>query len=70
MGGDRMQEALKALHEGDFSRVAGLMLVYYDKAYEHSLSRRPEQPKYTLALEGRDVMKDAGILMNFAKNII
>lgn len=70
MGGDRMQEALKALENKDFSLVAELMLVYYDKAYEYSLSRRPEQPKHSLALEGRDVTKDAGLLMNFAKNII
>ena len=68
MGGDRMQDALKALYRGDYSHVAGLMLVYYDKAYEYSLSRRPEQPNYPLILEGRDLTKDAGLLRNFADN--
>ncbi len=70
MGGDRMQEALKALHCEDYCRVAELMLVYYDKAYEFSLSRRPDQPRYSLAIEGKEITKNAVLLMNFAKNII
>lgn len=70
MGGDRKQDALKALYSENFYRVAELMLVYYDKAYEYSLLRRPEQPKYTLLLEGRDLASDATLLLDFATKII
>ena len=40
LGGKDTQETLKALEEGDFRKVAEIMLGYYDKGYEMSMGRR------------------------------
>lgn len=47
IGGDKYKIALEALGAGNFRLVAELMLGYYDKAYEHSLSGRFAESVFT-----------------------
>jgi len=47
LGGARTQEALQALDDGDYRKVADITLEYYDKSYAKSLGRR-ESPVMTL----------------------
>ncbi|MCE1197393.1 MAG: tRNA 2-selenouridine(34) synthase MnmH [Marinilabiliales bacterium] len=46
MGGKATQDALEALLDGDFRTVADLTLIYYDKTYAFSMTRResPSNP--------------------------
>mgnify|MGYP005844463159 CR=1 FL=1 len=44
LGGLRVQQAIQALYEGDFMKVADISLQYYDKAYGFGISKR-EQSK-------------------------
>jgi len=41
MGSYQSSEAMRALQNNDFRKVAEITLAYYDKLYENSLSRRP-----------------------------
>jgi len=47
LGGDRTKEALQALDDEDYRKVADITLQYYDKSYAKSLGRR-EPPVLTL----------------------
>jgi len=40
LGGQHFKTALEALYTGDFAKVADISLDYYDKAYNHGLSKR------------------------------
>lgn len=48
LGGQRTQEALAALEAGDLETACRISLHYYDRAYRHSLERRPQQQQRTL----------------------
>ena len=43
MGGARTKQALEAIDKNDFEFVADLVLSYYDKSYQHSVSGRISQ---------------------------
>lgn len=42
LGGTRTREAVAAIESGDYARAAAISLEYYDKAYMHGQSKRPE----------------------------
>jgi len=48
LGGEKTREAMKAIDEGDFHTAVDITLGYYDKAYEHGLSKRHEATLYPL----------------------
>ena len=50
LGGARTTEALAAIRDGDFDRVADNVLTYYDKAYNYAIERRPHQEKHSFEL--------------------
>jgi tRNA 2-selenouridine synthase len=54
LGGTRCNEAMKLLDSGDFHSLAGLLLGYYDKAYNHAVSRRLCQDIVYLKSEADD----------------
>jgi tRNA 2-selenouridine synthase len=43
LGRPRTLEALQAIETGEFGKVAGNILTYYDKAYQFAIERRPGQ---------------------------
>ena len=59
LGGTRTKEALAALDEGNFETVAAIVLAYYDKAYQFSMTRRKNSAVLDLNIQGRDQEQDA-----------
>ncbi len=44
LGGQHLKAAIEALDAGDYARAAEIALVYYDKAYQHSIERKTRCP--------------------------
>ena len=59
LGGERTKETLKAIDEGNFSRAAGLVLEYYDRAYLFGLRNKPEELIYYVQTDTSDVRTNA-----------
>ena len=68
LGGQYLKEALKALENGDLQTVAGLALRYYDKAYAHGASQRPQENIFELKLEKDKPEENAQKILDFVKN--
>ncbi len=54
LGGDHYKNAMEALEQDDFKKVAALTLHYYDKAYVHGLEQRPKEQIQQLVLQTLD----------------
>lgn len=67
LGGSRLNEALVALENNRFDRVAAIVLAYYDKAYQFSLDRRPEQKIHSLRLSGGNLKEQGALILEFTK---
>lgn len=52
LGGQHLKEALQELELSHFTRVAEITLNYYDKAYQHGLSKREDQSIHPVVLQG------------------
>ncbi|HDR90132.1 MAG TPA: tRNA 2-selenouridine(34) synthase MnmH [Bacteroidetes bacterium] len=59
LGGERWQQAMKALEQNDFHTVADIALQYYDKAYRYGLSRRDPKTLFTVHSDNADPRKTA-----------
>ncbi len=59
MGGQFLKEALQYLEKGDLQTVAGIALRYYDKAYAHGASQRPQENVFEIVLEKDEPEKNA-----------
>ncbi len=59
LGGAGTKEALSALEAGRFDVVASLVLAYYDKAYQFSVSRRINKEVIDIPVSGSDINADA-----------
>lgn len=59
MGGLHFNMAIEALEAREYTTVADLSLVYYDKAYLFGLSKREPQKVYTLSLSEEDTVTKA-----------
>ncbi|VAW29652.1 hypothetical protein MNBD_BACTEROID07-1948, partial [hydrothermal vent metagenome] len=70
LGGQYLKEALKALENGDMKTVAGLTLRYYDKAYTHGASQRPQENIFELELEKDEPEENVQIILEFVKEKI
>ena len=53
LGGLKTKEAEKALHDGDYRKVADITLEYYDKAYGYGLNKRDDS-KITIVTVDED----------------
>lgn len=51
LGGARTKEALEALDNEDFAKVANLTLKYYDKTYQYGLSTRNSETVFPISLK-------------------
>lgn len=63
LGGLRTKEALKALEENDFRKVADIALQYYDKSYAKSLSQR-NKPVWSFSEDEDNPVATAEKLIN------
>ena len=57
LGGQNTKEARSAIDRGDFHTVADITLAYYDKAYEHAVSRKASK-KIVDFTPGNDIPAD------------
>jgi tRNA 2-selenouridine synthase len=55
LGGLKAKSALEYLRKGDFRKVAGLMLSYYDKTYSYSLRARNQEKIYAVNINSSDL---------------
>ncbi len=65
LGGTTVKIIHEALDRNDFSTVVQLVLDYYDKAYEHAVSRRPGREIHDLPLTGNNPLANALIILGF-----
>ena len=68
LGGTRTKQAITAVDSNDFEAVAELVLTYYDKAYDHAVSRRMNQKITTIKLLTDDPLQNAKDILNCYKN--
>ncbi len=68
LGGQYLKEALKELENGKLQTVAGLTLRYYDKAYAHGASQRPQENVFELVLEKDKPEENAKVILEFVKS--
>jgi tRNA 2-selenouridine synthase len=68
LGGQVTKEALTALAQLDYARVADLTLDYYDKAYQHGVSTRPAGKVQTVPISGDDPAATARLLVDWANS--
>ena len=66
MGSYQAREVLIALQNDDFEKVADITLVYYDKLYENSLTRRPVKRIVNIPLDSGGVKEHAEIIITHA----
>jgi tRNA 2-selenouridine synthase len=67
LGGQYLKEALKALENKDMQTVAGLTLRYYDKAYAHGASQRPQENVFALEVDKDVPEENAGKISDLVK---
>jgi len=67
LGGQFANEAIKALYNNDLACVAGLTLRYYDKAYEHGISKRNPETILTLELNKDEPVENAKAILDLVK---
>ncbi len=68
LGGLNSKLSIEALSEKDYSKVADLLLIYYDKAYLKGLSFRDQNMVYELAVESEDPEIIADKIIEFLQN--
>jgi tRNA 2-selenouridine synthase len=68
LGFDKASEALKALEQNDFAKIADIALVYYDKAYTHDIARRHHSNIYNFPVSEDNPTQTALEIIELAKN--
>lgn len=66
MGSYQAREVLVALQNDDFEKVADITLVYYDKLYANSLTRRPVEKIVRIPLPSGTLKEHAEIILKHA----
>lgn len=69
LGGQRAKQALQALEEGDYAKVAELTLHYYDKAYEYGVNQRPPENVHRVTTDTIDPTANAQLLLNTLEDL-
>jgi tRNA 2-selenouridine synthase len=70
LGGQKAQEAAEAIDRDDFRTAIDITLDYYDKAYQHGLSKRPSTAIHSLPVEKDDPPSNARKAANKARELI
>ena len=67
LGGQHLNEAIQALEDNNLQLVADITLRYYDKAYAHGASKRPQENVYEIILEKDDPEINTRRILEFIK---
>jgi len=71
LGGLRTRQALEAIENDEFEKVADLTLHYYDKTYRYGMGERDSDNVFSIPLSGNDWEQQARSIREFAlKNIL
>lgn len=65
LGGDRTQEAIRAIESGQLKEAVSIALAYYDKSYEKSLNDQGNPAVYTISMDDDDPKRGAKRLVSF-----
>lgn len=65
LGGQHVKEAIESLEKNDLKRAAEIALVYYDKTYNHGLTKRPNSNRVEVDLRGKTPQESALYLSDF-----
>ena len=68
IGGQNLKDALTALHDGDFAKVANITLDYYDKTYSYGIEQREDVKKVYVSTESADPKYNAELILNALKS--
>jgi len=63
LGGTRTKQALEAIGNNDFRTAAILVLGYYDKTYQHAMSKRENKKSLTISLSDDNPEKNARLIL-------
>lgn len=69
MGGDNTRKAIKYLESRNFANTTDILLDYYDKTYEYSLSKRNPDKIFNLESDTIDPKKNAEKILELAENL-
>jgi tRNA 2-selenouridine synthase len=67
LGGVNTQKCIEAIRQKDFREATTILLSYYDKSYNHTMSARDEHRIYPLQLNGSDPADHADAILTFAR---
>jgi tRNA 2-selenouridine synthase len=67
LGGTRTNDAAMAIENGDFAKAAEITLEYYDKAYLHSLHKRPAHLIHKIETSTDDPEVNASAVLEYAQ---
>ena len=70
LGGLRAQQALQALDEGDFTKVADISLQYYDKAYGFGIDKRDQKKVMEIPISDDHPENTAQLLIEITKDSV
>lgn len=70
LGGDKTNEAIKAINNDDFATAIRIVLEYYDKAYGYGLSKRDEKKVIRVETDTDDVDINASKVVSAAAEIL
>jgi tRNA 2-selenouridine synthase len=70
LGGQHFQAAIRALEEADYDQVARISLVYYDRAYQVSLSNHAPQQVQRLVVDSTDAQANSQMLLSWAASYL
>lgn len=65
LGSEQAAEANRAIENDDFRTATSILLTWYDKAYQHSIDTRQEQPVFDLHLNNSDAAQNAREVLDF-----
>jgi tRNA 2-selenouridine synthase len=65
LGRPRTREALEAIENGEFEKVADNVLRYYDKSYQFAIERRPGHRRFVFDLDSEADKRTAEMLVSF-----
>lgn len=69
LGGQHANAAIAAINNDDFATAVDISLVYYDKAYNHGLSKRDTSKMRICQLPDNNAMENAQRLINFINSL-
>lgn len=70
LGSQKAREAQSALESGRFDQVAGILLSYYDQAYQFSLNKRNQDRIHYLTLTSENTGRNVKKLISLADTIL